>query len=131
MNIPLSLLYTDQFIKRYYVNLQINNFASKDVEVSWKQNGEQKSLLIPSMKNLTHVIQLDSVTQPDPFVISAKDDDGQHVLINLSPNVTIEPSQRGSDVTLNLALGRPVHFAFLRCYFSGYFNYNYSNLSNA
>ena len=107
--VPLSLLYTDTSVQRYSITLQINNFASKDVKVSWKQNGEQKSLRIPSMKNLTHVIQLDSVTQPDPFVIRAKDEDGQLVLLNMSPNVTIEPSQRGS-VTLNLAPGKPVLF---------------------
>ena len=119
--IPLSLLYTDTSVQRYSITLQINNFASKDVKVSWKQSGEQKSLRIPSMKNLTHVIQLDSFTQPDPFVLRAKDEDGQLVLLNMSPNVTIEPSQRGSDVTLNLAPGKHVQFAFLRCYFAGHF----------
>ena len=87
------------------------------------ENGRQNSLTVPSSKNLTQAIILKSVTKPDPLVFSAKDEKGQPVLINLSSNVTVELSQYGSDVTLNLIPGVFFNFSKIVCSILAIFRY--------
>ena len=75
------------------------------MKLSWFENGNPRSLIVPSSKNLTQNIILESFTKPDPLVFSAMDMTGKTVLINLAENVTVEFGKYASDVTLDLAAG--------------------------
>ena len=87
----------------YYISFEAKNFAGKDAELKWNENGQAKQLPLPKNGIVNQESALSSTIHPAPIVISATEQGTQGILkLNNQLSYQLTPQETKTKVYLNI-----------------------------